>query len=150
MESQTKEYITWQRLRDRCFNINSKDYKNYGGRGINVCERWLMGYKYFLQDMGRAPTPKHQIERVDNNGNYEPSNCKWATRLEQANNLRCNKIIEYKGERKTLAQWCRQLNINYDLVQSRLSKYNWSIEDAFEKPRYGGKRNHWGRTPANP
>jgi len=83
----TSEYGTWKAMLERCRNPNNKVFKDYGGRGITVCERWLQ-YESFIADMGRKPTPKHSIERKNNDGNYEPSNCKWATRLEQMNNTR--------------------------------------------------------------
>lgn len=86
----TVEYNTWVSMKQRCYNINCKDYKNYGGRGIKICDRWLNSYENFLKDMGRRPIG-YSIERLNVNGNYEPINCKWATKLEQNNNRRLNK-----------------------------------------------------------
>jgi len=84
----TKEYRTWLGMKRRCYNSNRKDYKDYGGRGIKVCDRWLHSFQNFLSDLGRAPTPRHSIDRKNNDGNYEPSNCQWATDKEQQNNRR--------------------------------------------------------------
>jgi len=87
-DSQTPEYASWEHMKDRCYNQNCNRYYLYGGRGIKVCERWRNSYVAFLKDMGRKPSHIHSIDRLDTNGNYEPSNCKWSTPKEQANNRR--------------------------------------------------------------
>lgn len=127
--SRTPEYAVWLDMRRRCSNPNSTNYSNYGGRGITVCERWL-DFTNFFADMGQRPTAKHEIDRRDNDGNYEPDNCYWATRYEQSIHKRSTRWVEYNGERLALVEWCRRLNIPYSRTQLRLNK-GLSVVDAF-------------------
>lgn len=97
--SGTKEYRAWIHIRGRCLNPGDKSYPSYGGRGITISELWVDNFERFFGDLGPAPSPKHSVDRIDNNGNYEPGNCRWATRSQQQRNKRNNLIIEYKGVR---------------------------------------------------
>lgn len=108
--SESEEFGIWTDMQTRCYNPKSIGYKNYGGRGITVCARWLASFADFLSDVGPRPSPKYTIDRMDNNGNYEPGNVRWATRLEQANNRRTNIRITIGSETRTLREWCRERN----------------------------------------
>lgn len=119
-------YYVWAKMKSRCSNKNDDSFKDYGGRGIRVCERWL-SYENFFKDMYPRPIG-HSLNRVDNNGNYEPSNCEWATDLEQQNNKRNNVIFEGK----TMAQWARTNNIDRRVIYERL-KRGWDIEKAMRE-----------------
>lgn len=92
--SLSKEYYAWAAIKQRCYNPKHNAYKNYGGRGITVCERWLNSFDNFLADMGEAPSKNHSIDRINNEGNYEPENCRWATAKQQANNKRCSRTLQ--------------------------------------------------------
>ena len=126
----------WKTIHSRCELNSNKSYKDYGGRGITVCSEW----KYFESFMEWAMENGYQehltIERINVNGNYEPSNCKWVTIKEQANNKTNNVFITYKGETKTLAQWAEYLDLPYKTLYNRLKFLKWSIEETFEKPVY--------------
>lgn len=124
----TPEYMAWMAMLARCRNPKHKEFKHYGGRGITVCERWLK-FENFLEDMKLKPIPELSIDRKNNNGNYEPGNCRWATKEEQQSNRRNNKWIESGGERRTLAQWERHLGFLPGRITQRL-KRGWSEEEA--------------------
>ncbi len=124
--NQTKTYRAWARMNERCSNIKSKDYKDYGGRGIFVCEDWKNDFIKFLYDMGECPD-LCSIERINVNGNYEKTNCKWATAIEQANNKRNSKRLEYNGINITVSEWARKIGMHRGSLQNRIDK-NWPIE----------------------
>lgn len=135
----TREYRIYYKMIERCTNPKSDKYLHYGGRGILICERWLSDIKNFISDMGFAPSPKHSIDRIEVNGNYEPSNCRWATQKEQMNNTRSNKIIEFNGEKLTLSHWCDRFNTSAHLVRGRVRK-GWEFERALKAPARKDKR----------
>lgn len=114
-------YTTWLNMRQRCNNPRSPAYKNYGGRGIKVCERWD-DFLNFAEDMGDRPEGM-TLERIDCNGDYSPENCKWATRKEQMRNVRYNRWIEFDGKRLILSDWSKELGISPATLWYRLSKY---------------------------
>ena len=126
------EYIAWQHMKSRCFNVSDKKHVRYGGRGITICERW-MSFENFLADMGRKPTPKHSIDRINNDGNYEPSNCRWATSKEQSVNTARNHFIKHDGKTLTISQWADILGISQNVITKRLSR-GWSDEKSICQP----------------
>ena len=126
----TKVYKTWESMKTRCGNIKRPDYMNYGGRGISVCESWLT-FENFFADMGNPP-PGSTLERIDNNGNYEPANCRWASRIDQGNNKRNNRFYEYNGVKKTLSELARDYDIKYLTLYKRVVVRGWPIDRAIE------------------
>ena len=134
-------FMVWRHMRERCEKPKHKSFANYGGRGISVCERWR-DFGAFFNDMGPVP-PGGTIERIDNEGNYEPGNCRWATAKEQANNRRSNRLVTFMGETKTLMQWAESAGLSFDTFDRRLS-LGWSMEDALSKPLRRQKNNRGG------
>jgi hypothetical protein len=126
------EYSCWTAMKSRCRHTRRRDYKHYGGRGIRVCERWQV-FENFLADMGRSPSPGHTVDRIDSNGNYEPSNCRWATQREQCNNKRDTIWLTYKGERATLLQWAERTGIGWHAMYQRRRR-GWSVDKMIETP----------------
>lgn len=129
------EYHIWSGLKDRCLNTNSKYYSYYGGRGITVCERWRKSFEAFLEDMGKRPSPKHSIDRwPDQNGNYEPGNCRWATKRQQQNNMRSNHRITVNGIETTIAEYARLIGVTPTGVYNRIQTGK-SLTEPFAKRR---------------
>lgn len=123
----TRTYSLWQAMKMRCNRLN----QDYSGRGITYDKKWE-SFENFYLDMGEVPEGM-SLDRIDVNGNYEKSNCRWATREQQANNTRANVFIEYNGKTQTLAQWARELNMNYTKLRSRVVRYKWSLDRAFNE-----------------
>ncbi len=132
--TKTTEYTSWSCMRYRCSNPKSSDYKDYGGRGIRVCKEWEDSFLSFLEDMGKKPTPKHSIDRINNDGNYEPSNCRWATPDEQANNQRRSGAIMFKGKPISYRGLARKFNMNYRTLRDRIQITGLSPEEAVRLP----------------
>ncbi len=125
----TGAYLSWQSLKRRCLNKHEVVYQNYGARGIKVCNRWKKSFANFLEDMGERPSREYQLDRINNNGNYEPNNCKWSTKKEQANNRRTTILINYNGETKCLMDWCKKYDLAYStMCYRRRVNPEWSLE----------------------
>lgn len=132
-KTNTPEYRIWRGMKSRCYNSNERAYPRYGGRGIKICDRWMDSFENFLSDMGERPSKDYSIDRICNDGDYSPENCRWATRKEQASNYSRNVLVEYKGETKTLKDWCDQFGLNYGTTRARLKIYEYTPEEAFNK-----------------
>ena len=131
--SATREHKIWRAMKGRCGNPNSTSYHKYGARGISVCERWA-SFHSFIEDMGKAPSEAHSIERIDNDGPYAPENCRWATPQEQANNCRTNRRISFLGRELTISQWAVEIGISQRTLVARLDKLKWPIDRALTTP----------------
>jgi hypothetical protein len=130
------EYSIHWNMISRCANEKNKAYQNYGGRGISVCKEWLESFECFYADMGARPTAGHSLDRIDVNGNYEPSNCRWATKSEQMSNMRSNRFISIDGETKILSEWSKISGVLPDTIAYRLDK-NWDTRKAVFQPVRG-------------
>lgn len=126
------EYNIYCSMIQRCTNPKCDAYKDYGGRGIEICERWLESFENFFADMGARPKGT-SLDRRDNNLGYCPKNCRWATKHEQANNTRANRVIEFRGERMTMSQWARKSNLQIQTLHNRLL-LGWTVERALTTP----------------
>ena len=131
-------YGVWANMLSRCHNANHRQYKDYGGRGIVVCKEWkdFTVFREWAYSNGYVDGENKMectIDRIDVNGNYEPSNCRWATAKEQANNTRRNTIVEYDGKRMSLSQWADYLKMNYSSFMSRWDR-GWTMERIVDTP----------------
>lgn len=123
----TPEYVAWDSMLQRCLNSKSKAFKKYGAAGRTVCLRWWT-FEHFFEDLGPRP-PGTSLHRIDNTQGYFPGNCKWATKLEQQNALSTNRVLEFQGESKTMAEWSRSTGLKYVTLQRRLL-LGWTVERA--------------------
>ena len=140
--TKTRVYNIWKSMRQRCSIPSTSGYKYYGGRGIKVCNEWQDFEPFYKWAISNGYADNLTIDRIDVNGNYEPSNCRWITLKEQQMNTRRNHYITFNGETKTLNEWAEQLGINHTTLLDRLRYPNWSIEEALTIPK-GGKQK-WG------
>lgn len=127
----TVEYSAWMAMRWRCSPSHPR-HADYHGRGIKVCARWN-DYETFLADMGRKPSKQYSLDRINNDGGYGPSNCRWATAAEQNHNKRNNIFLEFRGERKTLTEWAIEMGMENSLLYSRLFYRGWPVDKALTK-----------------
>ena len=135
------ECKAWSGMLRRCENAHDKSYADYGGRGIAVCDRWH-DVRLFIADMGPRPSPRHSIDRINNDGDYEPGNCRWATDKEQMNNRRCSRLITFGERTQSVAKWADELGVGWHVLACRLNR-GWSVERTLSTPaqRYRGRRN---------
>lgn len=130
----TKIYSVWHGIKTRCYNINSKDYQNYGGRGIKMCDEWrndVQAFYYWAINNGHDKNLT--IDRIDVNGDYSPNNCRWISRCEQERNKRRTRYLTYNGETHCMKEWAEIIGINYSTLKSRLGVKKWSVERALNE-----------------
>ena len=127
------EYRCWASMIARCVNSRAASYPDYGGRGIAVCERWRGDFAAFLEDMGRKPSPDHSIDRINNDGNYEPSNCKWSTRSEQQRNRRSTATLTIGEHRRPVVEWSEITGLTPKAIQNRIAS-GWPAEKILSVP----------------
>lgn len=126
----SKEYLTWQRMKNRCKGRGVLDERNYRSRGIKVCKRWENSFLNFFADMGKAPGPEYSLDRKNNDKGYSKRNCKWATKKQQIRNTRKSLFLNYQGKRMALYDWADKIGIRGDALYQRIHKYGWSVEKA--------------------
>lgn len=133
-QKKSRLYVIWRGMKSRCANPKTNRYKNYGGKGIKVCDEWLHDFKAFYDwSMSHGYADNLTLDRIDANGNYEPLNCRWVTIKEQENNRTNNHWITYNGETHTMMQWAEITGINFHTIKSRL-KMGWTVERALTAP----------------
>ena len=135
----TPEYHIWVSMKARCLNHNCENYESYGNRGIVLCNEWRDSFESFLNDMGKRPSPSHSLDRINNDGDYRPDNCRWATPKEQQRNKRTNRRIKVDGTEKTLAEWSEITGIRADTITRRIDR-GWSEKEAITIPVHGKQK----------
>lgn len=133
--SRTKIYHVWAAMKNRCTNPNDRNYHHYGGRGIQICDDWLNNFETFYKwAISNGYREGLEIDRIDNEGNYEPGNCKWVSRKDQCNNRRVNRKITFNGKTQTITQWAKETGINENTLYARIVRFNWTLEKALTSP----------------
>ncbi len=133
-KSETPEHQIWCHMRSRCHIPTDTGYHNYGGRGITVCDEWRESFAAFFEDMGERPSSEHSIDRIDNDGNYEPGNCRWATTKEQARNTRRSRMLTLNGKTMCVTDWAKEIGLTPSALLYRL-RLGWSVERVLTEPR---------------
>jgi hypothetical protein len=128
--AKSPEYTAWAAMKARCSNPKNRIFHLYGGRGITVCDQWAASFENFLKDMGPRPAPDLSIDRINNDGNYEPGNCRWADKPTQSKNRRTTSTLCLNGETKTLSEWADIFGVGYRTVKDRINRLKWSAEKA--------------------
>jgi hypothetical protein len=128
-----RAYNTWTAMRSRCNNPNDDRFARYGGRGIKVCERWAENFDEFLADVG-IPPKGTTLGRIDNDGNYEPGNVRWETMKQQCRNTRRNRLVEYQGQTKCIAEWAEIAGMSQSTLAARICIMGWPVERAMTEP----------------
>lgn len=126
------EHVSWKAMHTRCVNPNQPEWHRYGGRGIKMCDRWRK-FENFLADMGQKPTPSHQLDRINTDGDYAPDNCRWATTVEQQRNKTSNHNLTFRGETKCISAWSEELSIPFRRISDRINR-GWMVERALTEP----------------
>lgn len=143
--SKTPEYRVWISIKSRCLNPRCHAYPLYGGRGIAICESWKRSFSAFLSNVGPRPSSSHWLDRTDNNGNYEPGNCRWVLPKQQGRNRRDNRLIVVDGTSYTVADAADVFNIHHEVLRKRL-RMGWEPERAVREPLHiqfqRGKKSH--------
>lgn len=130
----------WRGMLRRCYCAKDQGFACYGGRGIRVCQRWCKSFDSFVADMGPRPSPKHTLDRINNDGDYKPSNCRWATRKQQARNRRGTHRLTYHGKRLSATEWSERTGLPLGCIRSRLEGLSWSVERTLSTPQIYRRR----------
>lgn len=134
----TPEYRAWRSMFSRCSNPKVYNYNNYGGRGIKVCGRWRESFENFLTDMGLRPSPKHSIDRINNDKDYSKGNCKWSTKAEQSRNRRSTVLLTFENKTLCLNEWAAATGLHRSTLRRRIRK-GWSVQQVLTEPLFTHK-----------